>query len=148
LLASLLARLAVVYLVLVLTSIMLLVGFYALTWYETGRGARLFAPHRERLDKSIGRVEFIIKHVDLKAFAREEARRLVTQAGHAVAHMSLQGVRGVERGLTRVVRHLRARHGVEVKPVGETREFVKTLSDFKDRLKDTMPEVPSVHEGE
>ena len=47
-----------------------------------------------------------------------------------------------------LVRNLRTRHMVEVKPAGETREFVKTLSDFKDRLKGTMPDVPDIHGGE
>jgi len=138
----------VAYLIFIFVSIALLVGFFVLTWYENKQGARYLAPRRERLDKSVERVEFIIAHVDFNAFAREEARRFVSQTGHTIAHLSLQVVRVAERLLTRLVRHLRTRHAVEVKPAGETREFVKTLSDFKDRLKDTMPDVPSVHEGE
>jgi hypothetical protein len=136
----------VAYLVFLLVSLLLLVGFFALTWYEDERGARYLAPHRERLDAHVKRAEFVLTHVDFNAFAREEARRLVTQTGHRLAHFSLQLVRGVERLLTRLVRHLRTEHAVEVRPSGEAREFVKTLSDFKDRLKDTMPEVPPIQE--
>lgn len=136
------------YLIFIIVSLVLFGGFFFLASLERARGARVLAAYRDRLDAQIGRIEFIIAHVDFKSFAREEVRRLATQSGHALAHLSLRAVRAVERGLTRVVRYLRARHGVEVHPVGETREFVKTLTDFKDRLKDTMPEVPSVHDQE
>jgi len=138
----------VAYLIFILISIALLIGFFVLTWYENKQGVRYLAPRRERLDKQVGRIEFILAHVDFNAFAREELRRFVTQTGHTIAHLTLQAVRAAERLLTRLVRHLRIHHEVEVKPAGETREFVKTLSDFKDRLKDTMPDVPSVHDGE
>ena len=136
------------YLIFVGISIALGIGFFVLTRYEAAQGARVLGARRERLDASVGRVVFIANHVDFNAFARDEARRFVGQLSHALAHLSLQAVRAAERALTRLVRHLRSRRGVEVKPAGETREFVKTLSDFKDRLKDTMPEVPEVHEGE
>ncbi|MFA7302591.1 MAG: hypothetical protein WC030_02480 [Candidatus Paceibacterota bacterium] len=134
------------YLIFILVTIGLFVGFFMLTWYEAARGVRVFAPQRARLDNHVKRAEFIVEHVDLKAFVREELRRIVTQAGHALSHLTLRAVRAVERLLTRLVRYLRTEHEVEVRAPGETREFVKTLSDFKGRLKDTMPEVPSVHD--
>jgi len=105
---------------------------------------RYLEPQRAIIDQKVQRVEFIAKHVDFVAFIREEAYRLVSQAGHAIAHYSLQMVRVAERLLTRAVRHMRTKHPIEVRPTGETREFVKTLSDFKGRLKDTMPEVKEV----
>lgn len=129
------------YLVFLLITLVLFVGFFVLTLYERGWGTRLLADRRERLDHHVGRVEFVLTHVDFAAFAREETRRFASHVGHRIAHFSLQMVRAVERLLTRLVRFLRSQHAVEVRPAGETREFVKTLSDFKDRLKDTMPEV-------
>jgi hypothetical protein len=136
----------VAYLVFILATIALLGGFMALTWYEQKRGVRLLAAKREALDAHVSRAEFIIAHVDLAAFMREESRRALGIAGHAIAHLSLQFVRAIERLLTRLVRRLRTEHAVEVRPAGETREFVKTLTDFKGRLKDTMPEMVPVQE--
>lgn len=133
------------YLIFILLSIALLVGFFLLTKSEAKRGVRYLAPRRSALDAQVRRIEFILAHVDLASFAREESRRLVGRVSHALAHLSLQLVRSVERLLTRAVRHLRAKHQVAPRPTGgETREFVKTLSDFKGRLKETMPEMAPV----
>ncbi len=129
------------YLIFVGTSLVLLVGFFVLTWYEEKRGVRYQEPQRASIDSKVKRIEFIATHVDFAAFTREESYRILSQVGHVTAHFSLQTVRAVERLLTRLVRHLRTKHPVEVRPAGETREFVKTLSDFKERLKGTMPEV-------
>ena len=134
------------YLIFILVSFALLIGFFALTQYEERRGMRFFAARRERFDRQVARVEFILEHVDLAAFLREEMRRAVSLTSHAIANISLQTVRAVERLLTRLVRYLRTTHAVEVAPRESSRPFVKTLSDFKDRLKATRPEIPSVHE--
>lgn len=110
-------------------------------------GTRFFAPQRQKLDKSIARVEFIVEHVDFAAFVREESHRFASIVGHVVAHFSLRIVRSIERLLTRFVRYLRTRHPVDNHPGENTREFVKTLADFKGRLKDAMPDdVRSAHE--
>ena len=120
-------------------------GFYILTRQEAQKGVRYFAPRRAALDVQVGRIEFILTHVDFNSFAREEGRRLFGLVSHALAHLSLQLVRSVERLLTRAVRHLRTQHKAAPSVSGgETREFVKTLSDFKGRLKDTMPEMAPV----
>ncbi len=133
------------HLVFILLSIALLVGFFLLTRSEAQRGVRYLAPRRSALDAQVGRIEFILTHVDFASFAREEGRRLVGRVSHALAHLSLQLVRAVERLLTRAVRRLRTKHQVAAPAAGgETREFVKTLSDFKGRLKDTMPEMAPV----
>lgn len=132
------------YLILIGASLVLLVGFYALTWYESRRGVRFLASKRNELDRQVTRIEFIIEHVDFAAFGREEVHRLVSLVGHTVAHFSLQVVRAVERVLTRLVRYLRTEHPVDIQPGENTREFVKTLSSFKGRLKDSMPEVPKI----
>ena len=133
------------HLVFILISIALLFGFFALTWYEAHQGMRFLAPTRTRLDRDVERVKFIFAHVDFGAFVREEARRIGNRIGHDSAHLSLQAVRAIERILTRLVRHLRTLHAVDIRPGENTREFVKTLSDFKGRLKETHPDVPNIH---
>lgn len=133
------------YLIFMLVTIVLLAGFLALTWYETGRGVRVFARERARLDSSVEQIELIFAHVDLGKFLREEARRLFEIVGHWVAELSLQVVRALERLLTRLVRHLRMRGAAEpVAPRESVREFVKTLSDFKSGLDATRPEFPKI----
>ncbi|PIR83489.1 hypothetical protein COU19_00090 [Candidatus Kaiserbacteria bacterium CG10_big_fil_rev_8_21_14_0_10_56_12] len=134
------------YLVFIFITIGLLCGFLTLTRYEAAHGARLLAPWRDRLDAYSRRVAFILAHVDLQAFLREEGQRLLSEVSHALVHLSLRAVRAVERLLTRLMRHLRRERVADRHVPVETREFVKTLSDFKGRLKDTMPEIPSVHE--
>ena len=126
----------------ILVATVLLAGFVALTRYETRRGERFFAEKRAELDAAIERAEFIMAYVDLPAFARDEVRRATARAGHAIAHLSLQAVRAAERLLTRAVRHLRARTENVAAPRENAREFVRTLSDFKENLK--APEVPEV----
>ncbi len=128
------------YLIAVFVLLALLVGFVVLTRYEAQRGVRFFAPERDALDKNVERLGFIVAHVDLLSFARDELSRALNQLGHLIAHFSLQAVRAVERLLTRLVRHLRARNQETVAPRETAREFVKTLSDFKGTLKATHPE--------
>lgn len=132
------------YLVFIGITLALLAGFFALTNYETRRGMRVFEAERAHLDRTVERVEFILQHVDLGAFLRDEIRRLIARLGHDIAHLSLQAVRSTERVLTRLVRHLRSRHTVDTTPRETARPFVKSLSDFKDRLKATRPEVPEL----
>lgn len=132
------------YLLFILITLALLTGFFALTRYEARRGARFFEPQRAHLDRSVARGEFILQHVDFGAFLRAEVYRAANRAGHEIAHLSLQGVRAVERLLTRLVRHLRTQRVPEDTPRVSAREFVKTLSDFKGRLRETRPEVPDI----
>lgn len=129
------------YLIVVLGTLLLLIAFVALTRSEARTGRRLFGATRARFDTKIDRFEFIRKHIDLSAFLREEIRRAVNGIGHSIAHLSLQAVRATERLLTRLVRHLRRQSEDTVVPRESTREFVKTLSDFKDNLKATHPDV-------
>jgi hypothetical protein len=134
----------VAYLIFILITLALLAGFFVLTSYEERRGTRLFAPARIRLDERVARIEFILAHVSLGAFARDEIRRAASRIGHDIVNVSLQTVRIVERLLTRLLRYIRTRHAVEVTPRGSARPFVKTLSDFKDRLKATHPEISDI----
>lgn len=133
-----------VYLLLISFSALLLLGFIALAQYETTHGVRYFAARRSMLDETVERAQFIVEHVDLAAFAREEIRRAGTIVGHAIVNVSLQAVRSVERVLTRLVRYLRTQHESVAVPHESTREFVRTLSDFKDTLKTSYPAMPEV----
>ena len=123
-----------------LIALALLAGFFLLTRYEAHRGTRLFLPLRTKLDRQVGRAAFLVAHVDFAAFLREEIRRGVHHAGHATAHLSLQVVRAVERFLTRIVRSLRTPRDEIDAPRENAREFVKTLSAFKEGLKTTHPD--------
>ncbi len=133
-------------LIFILIALVLLVGFFVLTQYEERKGMRFFAQERSRLDRQVARVEFILARVDLAAFLRAEVRRAASRVGHDIVNGTLQAVRAAERLLTRTVRDLRARHTVDMTPRESSRPFVKTLADFKGRLKATRPEVPDVHE--
>jgi hypothetical protein len=128
------------HLLFVVLSLALLAGFLALTEYEARRGSRVFSAHRERLDARIQHLEFVIAHADIPALLREELEHLAARVGHDIAHLSLQAVRVAERLLTRLVRHLRSRHSESEVPRGQAREFVRTLSDFKDNLKQNFSE--------
>jgi hypothetical protein len=122
-------------------SLAVLIGFILLTAYEERRGARVFLRARTRLDREVARIAFIVEHVDLAAFARDEIRHGVSRSGHYIAHLSLQAVRAAERLLTRLVLYMRTRHPEDTAPRETTRPFVQKLSDFKDRLKAARTEV-------
>jgi hypothetical protein len=128
-------------LVFMLVTLALLLGFYGLTVYETGRGIRLFAPVRERLDHNVERAEFIYFNVDLYAFFREEMTHLSMRVWHDTVHAILRAVRTIERFLTRHFRFLRARQQkiFDKVPRENVREFVKTLTDFKGQLEVVSP---------
>lgn len=124
------------------TALALLVGFVVLIQYETRRGGvRVFAATRSQFDTTICRWTFVLEHVDFIAFARDEIGALMIYIGHALARISLQAVRSVERLLTRAVRHFRMQHPDTTGPRENAREFVKTLSDFKDNLNATHPKI-------
>jgi len=135
------------YLIAVLVSVALLVGFSILTFFESRNSVRLFRAPRERFDAAVAHTEFIVTHIDLLAFVRETFRQGMNRTGHVLAHFSLQAVRAIERVLTRLVRHFRTHPDVPVVPRESSREFVKTLSDFKDNLKTTHPD-SEIHEVE
>ncbi len=128
-------------LIAIIIALILLGSFYTLTWYETSKGFRVFAIARTRLDEVVERILFIWHHVDLAAFIREEIQYLGRQALHDLIHYSLKCVRVLERLLTRLIRYFRARQATLEAPREEAREFVKTLSDFKDSLNATHPEI-------
>ena len=136
------------YLIAVLVALALPAGFALLTRYEARRGARFFSGQRAALDAQAARAAFIIEHVDLAAFAREEVRHAVARAGHAIAHVSLRAVRAAERFLTRLVRYMRRKKEEAVVPRENAREFVKALSDFKETIAAAHPDITGMTDSE
>jgi hypothetical protein len=132
------------YLILVTTSILLLAGFVFVTQYEAAQGVRFFAARREALDSFVEQAHFVLTHVDFGAFVLEETKHVSTIIGHTIVTLTLRAVRAVERLLTRMVRSLRMRTETTEPPHESAREFVKTLSDFKETLKTSYPGVPEI----
>jgi len=130
-------------LILILGALILCAGFLTLTSYEADHGVRFWSAERTKLDRQIDRIDFIIKHVDFAAFLREEIQHVAQRTAHSIVHLSLQLVRMIERLLTRLVRHFRTQEAA-VPPRESAREFVKTLSDFKEQLKASPPEIPDI----
>ncbi|MEK7179680.1 MAG: hypothetical protein AAB689_01470 [Patescibacteria group bacterium] len=137
-----------IHLILILISLLLLIGFFALTNYETRRGIRLYESRRAHLDRAIERVVFVAEHVNLAEFLRDEVRHLAGRIGHDSVHFSLIAVRAIERLLTNLARRLRSHPEIDTAPRETAREFVKTLSDFKGNLKATHPEISAIQSEE
>lgn len=124
------------YVILNLVALTLILGFLALTSYEERRGVRVFAARRAALDERISRLTYVLSHIDFAAFLREESRRIAKQISHIAVAVTLRAVRALERLLTRLIVYLRTRYPVDAERSESTRPFLRTLSDFKDRLKD------------
>ncbi len=132
------------HLIVILALFALLIGLLVLTSYESRRGKRFYASDRARFDSAVMRVEFVLAHVSLGAFLRDEIRHLAGRIGHDIVHISLLVVRAVERLLTRLIRRLRTHPEVDTAPRETAREFVKVLSEFKGNLKATHPEISDI----
>lgn len=124
------------YVIFNVVAFLLLLGFFAMTWYEERKGARFLEADRARLDAEVMRATSFASTVDFNAFIKGETRRAITHLGHSLVSLSLQAVRAAERLLTRLFRYLRTMHPIDATP-SEARPFLKTLSDFKERLKET-----------
>lgn len=117
------------YLIAIVASLILLVGFLTLTSFESSHGVRLMGGLRRRLDRKVGQASFILAHVDLGAFARDAVRNGVERVLHDIAHASLLVVRFIERMLTRFVRKLRGR--TEEVPERPRRTFTEAVAHVK-----------------
>ncbi len=137
-----------IYLILIVTALILLIGFLVLSIYEANRGTRYFEGFRATFDHRVEKTQFVLTHVDLQAFLYDEVRHLSARFGHDIVHLVLQMVRFAERFLTRLVRRLRTKQVSETVAREPSREFVKTLSDFKEHLEVTRPQVPNVFDVE
>lgn len=128
-------------------SCVLLGGFIILTAFERRHG-RLFGATRKRLDRWVGRVTYIARHVDWSAFIKDIVHSTVERVVHDIAHASLKLVRFIERLLTRLVRSLRERRSgfvrqAEGAPQGKrwlarARSFVRLHILHRKNKDDTM----------
>ncbi len=124
------------YILLTSVFLVLFIGFYAVTAFETRRKGRLVLPSaRQAFDAQLERIGFLLAHINFVSFVREESLRLFARAVRASAHASLRVVRAAERTLSRLVRRLRMHEALDTAPSAQVREFVQTLSEFKHRLK-------------
>ena len=99
------------YLILILVSLVLFLGFLLLTVFERNRGMRIAGVSRNHLDAKVARATFVVRHVDWSAFLKDVVRAFLERVAHDVAHGVLLIVRIIERTLTRIVKSLRARRG-------------------------------------
>jgi hypothetical protein len=113
----------------IVVSLILLVGFLTLTGYEASHGIRIMGGVRRRLDRKVGQASFILNHVDLGAFIRDSIRDGLERILHDIAHASLLIVRLIERMLTRFVRQLRGR--TEEVPERPRRSFREAVQHVK-----------------
>ncbi len=95
------------YLIFLEISIALLAVFFGLTMIEARTGKRVLTSLRTKLDRQVGKIFFIIGHVNWSEFTAHLLQSVVARIVHDVAHWSLIAVRFAERQLTQVVRYLR-----------------------------------------
>lgn len=100
------------YIILIGTSLVLFGGFLMLVSFERKRGLRVAGALRNALDARVGRVSFIVSHVDWGAFTRHLLGTVFERVLHDTAHVVLQVVRTVERVLTKAVKNLRERRDI------------------------------------
>lgn len=116
--------------ILVLSSIVLFVGFLFLTRAEERRGVRYFPSTRDALDARVSTMSVQALNTDIGETTASFLRRVGHRILHDVAHISLLAVRWVERTLTRAVRSLRAKRAQQAPSA-----FVATMTDFKRDLR-------------
>ena len=132
------------YLISEIVVLALIGGFIALTRYEDKHDMRFFSVWRSRLDHKVERIVYTFTHVDVLAFLREEIRHLAIRIGHDITHLSLLVVRAIERLLTRLMRRFRTSPALDTDSRQNARDYVKTLSEFKDQLNATHPEISDI----
>ncbi|MDB5195397.1 MAG: hypothetical protein JWO84_581 [Parcubacteria group bacterium] len=125
------------YLVAVLASLLLLVGFVMWSWLETRTGFRLFPRSRRRFDSKVARTAFVIRHIDWAAFFQHLARSSAERIAHDLVHTTLIVVRAMERMLTRTIRTLRERvaQSAEDGPPVEGSQLIATIVRFRKSFK-------------
>ncbi len=125
------------YLIVILASLLLLLGFVLWSWFETTHGFRLLARPRRTFDRQVARTYFIITHIDWGAFIAHIAKITFERVAHDVVHTTLLLVRATERILTRTIRTLRERvasHESTGEPV-EGSQLIATIIRFRKSLK-------------
>ncbi len=119
-----------VYLLSILASIGVFIGFTVLTIFEARQGTRVYAVHREKLDQQVTRATFILKHVNWMSFFSQAFLSFGERIVHDIAQGSLVVVRFIERQLTRVVRSLRYRRPNMLAPKPSRVPLYKQISGY------------------
>lgn len=113
------------YAILIALSLILFGGFFVLVAFERKRGLRVAGMLRNKLDKRVARIAFIVRHVDWGAFVKHLTSSTTERILHDIAHGILRFVRTTERLLTRLVKTLRERRGI---PAEEPEEGMSPLA--------------------
>ncbi len=130
------------YLISILVSLALFVGFLLLTLFEKKRGLRVAGELRNKLDAKVSRALFVLSHVDWSAFLKHLVVTGTQRIAHDVAHATLLAVRTVERLLTRAVKYLRERRGAG--PLPESSEQLRPLERSLAYLKRSIRQARAV----
>jgi hypothetical protein len=124
------------YLAAILLTVLLFSGFIVVTGVEQKRGVRYFEGERAELDRTVRRAAFVFEHVDFASFLRHFVVSSAETIAHEGAHLTLLGVRFLERELTSAVKNLRGRRAVPAEAVSAPASpFVATIATFKHRLR-------------
>ncbi len=118
------------YLGLVGISCVLCGGFLLFATMETRSDKRMLAGARGRLDEQVGRLFFIVEHVNWSEFLSHSIRGLFARILHDTAHLFLQIIRFIERQLTRTVRYLRDRRPHVLAPKPSRQSFMTTTRNY------------------
>lgn len=97
------------YLLAILISGSILLGFVLILAIERGRGVRFFPITRKRLDARVARLFYIVEHVDWGAFFSHVLKLTIDKIAHDIVHGTLIVIRGIEKYLTKAIRLLRSR---------------------------------------
>ncbi|MBU2104090.1 hypothetical protein KKD81_01750 [Patescibacteria group bacterium] len=125
-----------IYLILIAVSLALFGGFLILTAFEKKRGLRVAGKLRNSIDARTSRTLFIVSHVDWSAFIKHLVVSVSERVAHDIAHSVLGLVRAAERLLTRAVKSLRERRGIE-SSLEDTQE-AKPLEKLLMRMRKTI----------
>ncbi len=114
------------YLIILLVSLALFIGFLVLTRFEKKRGLRVAGMLRNKLDARTSHAAFVVSHVDWSAFLKHLVVSVAERIAHDVVHATLLVVRTVERLLTRTVKYLREKRGAA--PLPDTDEIQRPVT--------------------
>lgn len=123
------------YLIILLVSLVLFIGFLVLTAFEKKRGLRVAGMLRNKLDVRTSRAAFVVSHVDWGAFLKHLLGTVLERVLHDVAHVVLRIVRTMERLLTRTVKALRERRGITAPLETEVEEKPSILQAAAQRVR-------------
>jgi hypothetical protein len=110
-------------------SLVLLGGFLGFRLWEEKAGTRIFSRTREHADEVISNVYRGLVTRDIPTEWRRMLMALFHQLSHMLVVLTVQGLRAIERPLTRL--SYRMRRGVPMANGKGPSEFLKTISPTK-----------------